>query len=639
MLRGDDGALVETLLHELVHATVFVASQADFNEGVASFVGEEGSVRFFAETAGAEAAARERARVGDSRTPRERDARLPAGGGRRSTRATLRPKSAPRNAPQPRRARAPRSPRFRSRRAIPRASPPIVRLSDACLALTRTYAADVDAYAATLAALDGSLPAVHRAPARSGRDGGSARGAARALSPGPRELLAPGPRPKSAADPRLPGLPADRLPMELSAISEPSRLRTQGAARSRNGAVSHLMRAAQIAEEGCVNSASPEQRTGAMDALPRLTVSEAAAHAGRLRANIERALRGKPEVVRRAVETLVAGGHLLLEDVPGVGKTTLAHALARSIDASFRRIQFTSDLLPGDLIGAALPELRGGTAHRPLRVPARAALRERRARRRDQPREPEGAVGAARGDERGLGDGRRRHAPAAAPLPRGRDAEPARAPRHAPAARVAARPLPDAARDRLPRRRRRSRRAARGPRGDRAARPRAGARHRPRCWRCSALAASIKFDDTLVAYLLAIVHETREHEALAVGVSPRGAIALRRGAQARALLDGRDYCIPDDVRDLAVDVLCAPRAARPRGPGAAGRRGDRVDRARDPRTRTPSRSERRRAAPLAASAAHAAARPAPAGASSRSPSAWASPRSTPATTCSTWCSR
>ena len=98
---------------------------------------------------------------------------------------------------------------------------------------------------------------------------------------------------------------------------------------------------------------------GAVSA-PELSLEQAVARGERLRANIERALRGKPEVVRRAVETLVAGGHLLLEDVPGVGKTTLAHALARSIDASFRRIQFTSDLLPGDLIGAALPELRGG---------------------------------------------------------------------------------------------------------------------------------------------------------------------------------------------------------------------------------------------------------------------------------------
>ena len=83
-----------------------------------------------------------------------------------------------------------------------------------------------------------------------------------------------------------------------------------------------------------------------------LSLDQAAHHTDRLRANIERALRGKPEVVRRAIETLVAGGHLLLEDVPGVGKTTLAHAIARSIDARFRRIQFTSDLLPSDLLGA-----------------------------------------------------------------------------------------------------------------------------------------------------------------------------------------------------------------------------------------------------------------------------------------------
>jgi MoxR-like ATPase len=65
----------------------------------------------------------------------------------------------------------------------------------------------------------------------------------------------------------------------------------------------------------------------------------------------------------------------------------------------------------------------------------------------------------------------------------------------------------------------------------------------------------VKFDDALVSYLLTIVHETRQHEALELGVSPRGTIALRRAAQARALVDGRDYCIPDDVRDLAVDVF------------------------------------------------------------------------------------
>ena len=97
-------------------------------------------------------------------------------------------------------------------------------------------------------------------------------------------------------------------------------------------------------------SADAEQQPEALD--PKA----AAALAWKLRSNVERALRGKSSVVQRAVETLISGGHLLLEDVPGVGKTTLAAALARSVDGSFRRVQFTSDLLPSDVIGTALPE-------------------------------------------------------------------------------------------------------------------------------------------------------------------------------------------------------------------------------------------------------------------------------------------
>src|SRR5437016_6734119 len=69
---------------------------------------------------------------------------------------------------------------------------------------------------------------------------------------------------------------------------------------------------------------------------------------------VERVIRGKPEAVRLAIVTLLAGGHLLVEDVPGVGKTTLAHALARALDCAFQRIQFTSDLLPSDVIGLSI---------------------------------------------------------------------------------------------------------------------------------------------------------------------------------------------------------------------------------------------------------------------------------------------
>src|SRR5213596_3558055 len=73
-----------------------------------------------------------------------------------------------------------------------------------------------------------------------------------------------------------------------------------------------------------------------------------------LQAAVERVIRGKPEAVRLAIVTLLAGGHLLIEDVPGVGKTTLAHALSRALDCSFQRIQFTSDLLPSDVIGLSV---------------------------------------------------------------------------------------------------------------------------------------------------------------------------------------------------------------------------------------------------------------------------------------------
>ncbi|MEO8035810.1 MAG: AAA family ATPase, partial [Acidobacteriota bacterium] len=73
-----------------------------------------------------------------------------------------------------------------------------------------------------------------------------------------------------------------------------------------------------------------------------------------LQANVEKVIRGKSEVIQLAISALLAKGHVLLEDVPGVGKTTLAHALARSLSLSFQRIQFTSDLLPSDIVGVTI---------------------------------------------------------------------------------------------------------------------------------------------------------------------------------------------------------------------------------------------------------------------------------------------
>ena len=298
---------------------------------------------------------------------------------------------------------------------------------------------------------------------------------------------------------------------------------------------------------------------------------EAAERAGRLRSNVERALRGKPEVVRRAVETLIAGGHLLLEDVPGVGKTTLAHAIARSIQADFRRVQFTSDLLPGDLTGAAMPEVRNGapTGHFVFQkgpIFANVVLADEI--NRASPKAQSALLEA-------MSDGSVSVEGVTHPLPRPFFVVATQNPLE----HHGTHPLPESQLDRFL--------LCRGigypdPEAE-AAVLREDPAHNAlphlepvldtaQLLEMQAAAARIKFDDSLVAYLLAIVQETREHEALELGASPRAAIDLRRIAQARALVEGRDYCIPDDLRDLAVDVLAHRVQIDPRS--GRGRRGE-----------------------------------------------------------------
>src|SRR2546428_13348205 len=96
------------------------------------------------------------------------------------------------------------------------------------------------------------------------------------------------------------------------------------------------------------------RRLETVNGQTRIITADAVERIERLQQAIETVIKGKPEAVRLAIVTLIAGGHLLIEDVPGVGKTTLAHALARALDCSFQRIQFTSDLLPSDVIGLSV---------------------------------------------------------------------------------------------------------------------------------------------------------------------------------------------------------------------------------------------------------------------------------------------
>ena len=207
--------------------------------------------------------------------------------------------------------------------------------------------------------------------------------------------------------------------------------------------------------------------------LPAAQVQAFAEIAARLAANISGVVLGKPQVVRLTVTALFAQGHLLLEDVPGVGKTTLARAIAASVQGKWRRIQFTPDLLP---VGRHRGDhLQPG--HPGVRVPPGSGLRQHRHRRRDQPSVAEDPVRAAGGDGGALRHRGRRTARGAPAVPCGGHPEPGRDGRHLPAARGTTRPVPDEAVGRVSRRGGRDRGAARCP-GPLPRRPRGGHRHR-----------------------------------------------------------------------------------------------------------------------------------------------------------------
>ena len=301
---------------------------------------------------------------------------------------------------------------------------------------------------------------------------------------------------------------------------------------------------------------------GAPPQLPPLTPAEAMRLGAALTRNIARALRGKEDLIELSLAGLAAGGHLLLEDVPGVGKTTLAQALARSLDLSFARVQFTSDLLPGDNTGVSVFDPRAAAfVFKPGPLFANLVLADEI--NRTTPR-TQSCLLEAMAEGQVSVDG----VPRALPSPFIVLAT------QNPHEHAGTYPLPESQLDRFLLRLSVGYPAAEVERALLLAGGTSNELHRlePQATaheirRLQAAVPEVKVAGEIADYVLALVAATRSSRFISLGASPRGALALLRVAQARALLRGRGYVQPDDVKELCVPCLAHRVALSGRGGG------------------------------------------------------------------------
>ena len=261
------------------------------------------------------------------------------------------------------------------------------------------------------------------------------------------------------------------------------------------------------------------------------------------------AIRGKPEILRLSLVCLLSKGHLLIEDVPGVGKTTLAHAIAKSVQCEFHRLQFTSDMLPSDVIGVTIYnahseafEFKPG----PIFTNFLLADEINRATPKTQ-----SALLEAMNDGQVTIDGRSLILPDPFMVVATQN----------PVEHHGTYPLPESQLDRFLMRLRIGYPDRQSEREILRATQRAADTQVSTVLTAEEITAAqqtvhqVRVDDALMDYMLAIVERTRTSELLALGVSPRGAQALYRASQALAMLEGRDYVIPDDIKRLVVPVF------------------------------------------------------------------------------------
>ena len=270
----------------------------------------------------------------------------------------------------------------------------------------------------------------------------------------------------------------------------------------------------------------------------------------RLQAAVETVIRGKSEAVRLAIITLIAGGHLLVEDVPGVGKTTLAHALARALDCSFQRIQFTSDLLPSDVIGLSVYNQHSSVFEwKPGPVFANVVLADEI--NRTTPK-TQSALLEAMAERHVTVEGGTHALPAPFIVLATQN----------PIEHHGTYPLPESQLDRFMLRLRigypspaDEQRILRDREYTDPLNKLGPVMSSHEVIELQHAVAGVSVDDSLVHYLMRIVAATRDSEMLDLGVSPRATLSLFRAAQALALGEERSYCIPDDIKRLVVPVF------------------------------------------------------------------------------------
>lgn len=290
-----------------------------------------------------------------------------------------------------------------------------------------------------------------------------------------------------------------------------------------------------------------------------------------LEAALGTVLRGKPEVVRMSTVCLLARGHLLIEDVPGVGKTTLAQALARSVDCGFHRLQCTSDMLPGDILGVTVYNTKSGEFEfKPGPIFTNFLLADEI--NRATPKTQSALLEAM--NERQITVDAKTLLLAQPFLVIATQN---------PVEHHGTYPLPESQLDRFLMRLKvgypdaaSERDIIRNHALDRASQMQP-VLTRDELLELQSAVEKIRVDDTLVTYMLSIVDETRSHDQLALGVSPRAAQSLYRASQALAMIEERDYVIPDDIKRLAVPIF-AHRVVMHQRSGLAARSSEAAER-------------------------------------------------------------